>query len=144
MASLRGGVGVSSQGAVTGRMTVLGLPQAIAKLTGVGRLARISLGVITREAAQHMAERAKANIHNVTGNLGSGTYATQVGPYLWEVVSSSMEGTVGGKNEKEYSRFVEYGTSRMEPRAYMTRAFEDTRPEAFVAIKALAAAIQAL
>lgn len=144
MASIRGGVSVGAESAVTGQITVLGLPQAIAKLVGVGRIARISLGVITRESAEHMRDRAKDNIHNVTGNLASGTYATQVGPYQWEVVSSSMEGDVEGKNDKEYSHFVEFGTSKMEPRAYMTLAFEETLPETLVAVKALAAAIEAL
>ena len=141
MASLRGGVGISSTGAVTGQFKVLGLPQAIAKLEGVGRICRITLGIMTREMAEHTAQRAKDNIHNVTGNLSSGTYATQTGPYLWEVVSSSMEGTVEGKNEKEYAQFVEFDPLG---RAYMTRAFEATKPEALIALKALASAIEAL
>lgn len=141
---LRGGVSVGGGGATVGRITVLGVPEAIAKLTGVGKIARISLGVITRESAQHMAERAKANIHSVSGNLASGTYATQLGPYTWQVVSSSMEGDIAGKNDYEYADFVEFGTSKMEPRAYMTRAYEETRPETLAAVVALAAAIEAI
>jgi hypothetical protein len=139
-----GGVNVSSVGPVSGGVKVLGLPQAIAKLEGVGRICRITLGIITREFAEHTADRAKGNIHNITGNLKSGTYATQTGPYLWQVVSSSMEGTVDGKNEKEYASWVEFGRTGMEPRFYMTRAFESTKPEVIVALKALASAIEAL
>lgn len=124
------GGGVSQIGprqGVLGGFHVLGLPEAIAKLTGVGRIARISLGITMREAAQLMESQARANIHSLTGNLASGTKAYQVGSYSWMVSSSSLDGDVAEKNNKEYAGFVENGTQYMEGQFYMKRAFDATQ-----------------
>jgi HK97 gp10 family phage protein len=132
---------------VTGGIQVLGVREAIAALEGAGRIARISVGLLVHNAAESMAERARENIHNVTGNLESGTRAEQGGPYYWNVISSSLEGddpSGTGKNQKEYAGFVEFGTSKMSPRFYMTRAYADTRPEVVAELQVIASEISLL
>lgn len=133
-----------ARGGVLGGVQVLGVREAIAALVGAGRIARISVGLLVHNSAESMAQRARDNIHDISGNLSSGTRAEQTGPYQWSVISSSLEGDVSEKNEKEYAGFVEFGTTKMAPRYYMTRAYQETRPEVDAQLKVIAAEISRL
>ena len=140
-----GAVGVLRSGraggyAVTSRVRVVGVPEALIKLGLVNKVARIHLGALSHHAAAAIERRAKENIHNVTGNLESGTKMEPVGPYTWIVTSSSMAGDVAEKNNVEYAGFVEFGTSNMPAGtypscAYMRKAYNDTMPEAIAQLK---------
>ena len=132
------------RGGVVGGFTIIGLPEVIAKLEGVGRVCRIYLGVIMRENAMLLESQARANIHSLTGNLASGTKAHKLGPYTWEVSSSSLDGDVSSKNTKEYAGFVENGTQYMEGQFYMQRAYDQVQVTLAASVKALAEAINRL
>lgn len=149
------GVGVirsSSGGAVRGgrvgtggiSVRIIGVPELIAKLTAINRVARIGLGKLNHEAANGIVERAQAGVNSITGNLASGIKATQSGPYSWEVTASSRDGNVGEKNSKEYAGYVEYGTSKMSARPYLRPAVTGARPVIVAGLTAIARWIEAL
>jgi len=115
-------------GGVRSRVRVQGLPQALAKLKGVDSVVRLDLGLLTKGAAEFIEKTAKEFVNKETGNLASGIHAERVASYSWQVIASSMDGTVAEKNWYEYAPFVEYGTSNMEGQFFMTRAHEEVRP----------------
>lgn len=116
------------RGAVGSHVTVVGLPQALAKLTGVDAAARLELGLLMKGAAEFVEKRAKEYVPVETGNLRSGIKATKSASYTYDVTASSKDGEVTDKAEKEYAGFVEFGTSNMEGRFFMTQAFNDVKP----------------
>lgn len=149
------GVGVvrTSGGAVvrggrvgTGGISVriLGIPELIAKLTAINRIARIGLGQLNHETADNVVKAAQGNIHSITGNLASGVKAEQSGPYNWNVTASSRDGNVGEKNTKEYAGYVEYGTSKMSARPYLRPAVQQARPGVIAGLTALARWIESV
>ena len=109
------GRGITGGGVRSG-IQIVGIPEAIAKLTTADKVIRLELGQLAADAALNMEREAKNNINSITGNLESGTYAQKVGSYTWEVISSSLEGDNPEKNGKQYAGFVENGTSNMAPR----------------------------
>ena len=118
-------------GGVISGVTIVGIPQLLAKLGLVSKVARLELGLLTRGAAFHMYELALQNVPEITGNLKSGIAIEKGGPYAWAVSASSQAGSdpAGiGKNNKEYAGFVEFGTSKMAPRHFMTNAYRATTP----------------
>jgi len=134
-------------GGVTGTragFTVLGIPETIAKLTGVAAVVRLQLGQIMAGAAIVMESQAKAHVPVVTGNLRSGIHRVKTGSYSHEVVASSLAGSNGEKNDKEYAGYVENGTSAMAGRFFMQKAYEDTLPVVKAEVVALAATIERL
>jgi len=141
MATVTGGAVQQAGGGVLGGVRVLGVREAIAALEGRALIARLWLGLEVHTAAESMATKAKANIHSISGNLVSGTRAEPLAPYAWNVVSSSRDGDNDDKNQKEYAGFVEFGTSKMEPRFYMSRAFAETKPEVVASMIAIAGRI---
>lgn len=133
-----------ARGGVAGGFKVLGIPEAVAKLQGVDRLARIYLGIQMRVAAEVTAKAAQSNIHSITGNLASGTKATKLGPYTWEVTSSSKDGNVTEKNYKEYAGFVNYGWGNTPGQFYMERAAEVGKASLLAGLAILAREIKSL
>ncbi len=55
-----------------------------------------------------------------------------------------METRAKELNKKEYAAFVEFGTSKMAPRRFMTNAWRDSYPFAVGRLQSLAARIQSL
>lgn len=129
---------------VTANFKVLGIPEAVAKMEAADRLTKFQLGGMTYRAAASMAARARNNINSETGNLASGTDFHKAGVYSWVVTSSSMEGDNPDKNTKEYAGFVEFGTSKMQPRYFMTRAYQEVRPLVNAELLALKVALESL
>jgi hypothetical protein len=130
---------------VVSRFRVLGVPETLIKLGLVNKIARVELGFLTGEVARRIAATAKENINNITGNLESGTYAEKgKTPYTWYIVSSSMAGNNPEKNYYEYAGYVEFGTSKMAPRMYMTRAYRTHLPDAVAGLKAIGAHLERL
>jgi HK97 gp10 family phage protein len=91
-----------------------------------------------------MEELAKEYVPTISGNLQSGIKSSKVAPYTYDVSASSLEGGVPEKNTKEYAGYVEFGTSKMAPRYFMTRAWRDTYPLAAAELRILAAKIERL
>ncbi len=141
-------VGVPKQlgtaGGVRSGVQILGIPEAVAKLVSADKVVRLHLGELVADAALNMEREAKDNIHSITGNLKSGTFAQKVGSYSWEVVSSSLAGDNPDKNGKEYAGFVENGTSKMAPRYYMRNAYNEVQPLVNARLRVLAARISTL
>lgn len=135
---------VGARGGVGAGYTVLGIPQAIAKLTGVDSVVRLTLGQIMAGAAIHLEAEAKGLVPVITGNLRSGIHRVKTGSYSHEVTASSLAGTNADKNGKEYAGFVENGTSVMAGRFFMEQAFQNTLPLVQAEIVALAKTIEAL
>lgn len=129
-------------GGIGGGVRVLGIDTAIAELRGVDAAVRLKLGLLMYQAAKDTEAAAKGNIHNVTGNLSEGTQAQKLGPYTWNVSSSSLDGGVSEKNDKEYAPYVEFGTSRMEPRFYLSTALDTVLPLVQAELVAMAAEIE--
>lgn len=129
---------------VTSAVKVLGVPEVLAKLRGAQSVSRLELGKLNMNLALHMRSKAVDNIHSITGNLAQGTKVVKIGFYSWEVTSSSLEGGVSEKNQKEYAGFVENGTSRMAPRYYMRRAWQGVQPEAAAGLYRIGKLIEAL
>jgi HK97 gp10 family phage protein len=132
---------VVSPAGVGGGVRVLGVPEAIAKLRGVDSVVRLRLGAMMAGAAIHLQAAAKGNIHNVSGNLGEGVQVQKLASYTWDVSASSLQGSVPYKNSKEYAPFVEFGTSKMEPRFFFSRAVDQTIPLVEAELQLLAAQI---
>lgn len=130
-------------GAVFSNVQIIGIPEAIRKLTGKAAYAKLQLGLLNRGAAEHMKNLAVEYCPYVTGNLKSGIKVEKNGSFDWTVSASSMEGTVGEKNWYEYAHFVENGTSKMAPRFFMQRAWVETRPLVDVELALLAKRIEA-
>jgi HK97 gp10 family phage protein len=123
---------------------ILGIPEAVAKLQAVDVMAARDLGLMLYRSAQMVYSKAKGNVPVESGNLRSGINLNRNGAYLWEVTASSLDGDDPDKNTKEYAAFVEFGTSKMAPRYFMTQAYQDTRPLVNAQLVALAARIEAL
>lgn len=138
------GAVVQSGAGVAASYTVLGIPQAIAKLTGVAAYTRLQLGNIMAGAAIHLEAAAKAHVPVVTGNLQQGIHRVKTGSYSHEVIASSMAGGVAEKNDKEYAGFVENGTSAMAGRFFMQAAYSETLPLVRAEVLALAKSIEKL
>jgi HK97 gp10 family phage protein len=143
MALIRG-LPKQTGGAVAGNVRVLGVQQAIAKLESVKRFAQLELGFTVTATAAIMETRAKEYVPVITGNLKSSIKTERVGPYDSVVTASSLEGNVEEKNDKEYAGFVEFGTSKMAGRFFMTKAWRESYPYAVGQLQALAARIQSL
>ncbi len=144
MAILRGLPKLIERGPATSNVRVLGVPQAIAKLEAVKNYARLELGYTAFATAAIVETKAKEYVPVITGNLRSGIHTNHVGPYAYEVTASSLAGDVAEKNTKEYAGFVEFGTSKMAPRLFLTRAYRDGYPYAVGRLKALAARIETM
>lgn len=133
---------------VGGGVRVLGVEECLIKLGLVNKVARIHLGYLVHKAAEDIAEQARENIHDVTGNLSSGTKAAPAGPYHWTVTSSSMAGDVAGKNNYEYAGYVEFGTSKtghdFPSFAYMTRAYQAELPDIAAGLKVIGSMLERL
>jgi HK97 gp10 family phage protein len=131
MARLYGVPKPAAGGGVSSGVTIVGIPQLLAKLAAVQNVARLELGLLTRGAAFHMFELAQQKVPFVTGNLKSGITIEKGGPYAWSVSASSQAGSdpAGvGKNQKEYAGYVEFGSSHNIPRFFMTEAYRETQP----------------
>jgi HK97 gp10 family phage protein len=142
-------IGVPKQlgGRVVSNVRILGVKEALVKLKLVSSTARLELGLLNAGAAKHMENLAKEYVPVITGNLRSSIHSAKLGPYNWEVIAASTEGTDPsgeGKNQKEYAGFVEFGTSKMAPRFFMNRAYQDTRAIAVADLKLIAARIERL
>jgi HK97 gp10 family phage protein len=133
-------------GGVLGNVRIVGVEQLIAKLNLVANVARLELGLLTKGAAEHMENLAKANVPTVTGNLQSGIKTTKgAGPYNWEVTASSLDGTIGEKNTKEYAGYVEFGWSgHPTPEHFMTNAYAETSPIVYSDLQIIAAKLMRL
>lgn len=137
-----GGVGAS--------VKVMGVPQALAKMTAVSSVVRLNFGQIVSGASILIERRAKEIVSSEasrTGNLGSGIHRERVGPYSWTVVASSMDGSDPGgegKNAYEYAPYVESGTSKMPGIHFMQRAYAEAMPLIAVELKALAKKLEML
>jgi len=129
---------------VTGDVHVLGVQAAIAKLQSMKRFAQLELGFTVTATAAIMETRAKELVPKITHNLEHGIKTQHIGPYDSIVAASSMDGDVEAKNKKEYAAFVEFGTSKMAPRRFMTNAWRDSYPFAVGRLQSLAARIQSL
>jgi HK97 gp10 family phage protein len=107
----------------------------VAQFKGIGSFVGLKTGHTTYEIAQYVQQRAKDYVPIITGNLQSGILIAKGGRYDWEVTASSLDGDGGqvrsdgsaAKNSYEYADFVEFGTSKMAPRRFMSRAFSDGR-----------------
>jgi HK97 gp10 family phage protein len=137
-------------GGFASNVRIIGIPQAIAKLTGVDSVVRLNLGQIAAGASILIERRAKeivqAEAHR-TGNLESGIHRERVGPYAHIVVASSMDGSDPGgegKSSYEYAPFVETGTSKMKGIHFMQRAYAEASPLVAVELRALAAKLERL
>lgn len=140
-------MGTGGGHAVGSNVRVVGVQEALIKLGLVNKVARIHLGMLSRVTAQSVEERAKQYVPVETGNLKSGISSHQVGPYTWQVIASSLEGAdpAGvGKNSYEYAGFVEFGTSKMAPRRFMTQAWNETTPEVRVGLQWIARELERL
>jgi HK97 gp10 family phage protein len=133
-------------GGVLSNVRVVGVEQLIAKLNLVANVARLELGLMTKGAAEHMENLAKANVPVETGNLQSGIKTTKgAGPYQWEVSASSLDGNIGEKNQKEYAGYVEFGWSgHPAPEHFMTNAYEETMPIVYSDLKIIASKLMRL
>jgi len=146
----RTGAGVlgktGGSGAITAKVRILGVTQALAKLRGVDSVARLNLGLMMKGAAEFIEKRAKENLapHHVTGNLESGIKTQKVASYSYNVTASSRDGDVQDKNWYEYAPFVEEGTSHMPGVHFMARAYEDVKPLVAVELKAMASKLERL
>jgi len=130
MAKLQGVPRVSGGGVSSG-VTIVGIPQLLAKLGLVQKVARLELGLLARGAAFHMFQLAQQKVPVITGNLKSGIAIEKGGPYAWSVSASSQAGSdpAGtGKNQKEYAGLVEFGSSHNVPRFFMTESYRETQP----------------
>lgn len=78
----------------------------------------------THEALKQVGDalltRANANTPVRSGRLRSGN-RVKIGPFPSRTVTVS--------NDTPYAVFVEFGTSRMAPRLFLTRALNETEPE---------------
>jgi HK97 gp10 family phage protein len=135
---------LGSRGAVGANVRVIGVPEALIKLGLVNKIARIELGFLAHASGKAMEGRTAFYCPVITGNLRSSIKLTHTGPYSWFVSVASREGDVASKNDKEYAGFVEFGTSRMAPRFFMRRAYEETRVEAVVGLSIIARRLEAL
>jgi HK97 gp10 family phage protein len=141
-------IGLPSRGAASGGVTanvkIIGVEQLIAKLGLVANVARLELGLETRGAALRMYQMAQANVPVITGNLKSGISVEHMGPYSWAVTASSLAGNISPKNQKEYAAWVEFGTSKMRGRHFMTTAYQETAPIVAADLKLIAAKLERL
>lgn len=148
MARIYGVPKPAAGGGVAANVTIVGIPALLAKLGLVSKVARLELGLLTRGAAFHMYEAALRNVPVITGNLKSGiAIEKQPAPYAWGVTASSVAGNDPqglGKNAKEYAGFVEFGTSKMAPRHFMTSAYQETTPIVYSDLKLIAAKLMRL
>lgn len=147
MARIYGVPKAGAGGGVFSNVRVFGVQEALIKLGLVNKIARIELGVLSRKTAALMYERAQANVPVVTGNLKSGISIAKGGPYAWMVAAESTAGSdpAGvGKNQKEYAGYVEFGTSKMAPRFFMTTAFRETLPAANAGLVEIARRLERL
>jgi HK97 gp10 family phage protein len=133
-------------GGVLSNVRIVGVEQLIAKLNLVANVARLELGLLTKGAAEHMENSAKANVPVATGNLQSGIKTTRgAGPYNWEVTASSLDGNIGEKNQKEYAGYVEFGWSgHPTPEHFMTNAYAETMPIVYSDLQIIAAKLMRL
>lgn len=138
MARLLGVPKQGGSGSVSANIRIIGIPEAIRKMTGKLAETKLSLGALNRNAAEHMKNLAVDFCPVVTGNLKSGIHVEKQGVYDWLVVASSMDGGVAEKNWYEYAGFVENGTSAMAPRFFMRRAYNETQPMVAVGLAAIA------
>lgn len=104
----------------------MGVPETIAKLNLVGKMAGLRLGHLTWDAAKLMYKTAQAEVPVVTGNLKSGIKLAKnpAAKYDWIVSASSAAGNIPEKNDpdREYANFVEFGTDKMVGRFFMGQA----------------------
>jgi HK97 gp10 family phage protein len=131
-------------GGVASNVTIIGIRELAAKLALVNRIAHAELGLMMKGVADHMYKAAKEHVPVVTGNLQQGIQMENAGPYNWSVSASSLAGHVAEKNSKEYAGFVEFGTSKMAPRSFMTTAYAETGPIVQSNLVRVAARLEAL
>jgi HK97 gp10 family phage protein len=135
-------------GGVVSTVRIVGIPALLAKLRLVGTIASAEMGLLTRGAAMHAYGLALAKVPTITGNLRSGIAVEKLpASYAWGVSASSVAGSDPGglgKNQKEYAGFVEFGTSKMAPRHFMTDAFRETSPIVYSDLKLIAAKLMRL
>lgn len=139
---------VAPRGGVTSSVKLVGVPQLLAKLRAVNTICAAELGLLTMGVADKVYKEALENVPTVTGNLKTGIKLEKGGvAYNWTVSASSVAGTdpAGvGKNKKEYAGFVEFGTSKMAPRSYMTKAWGVAAPLGREGLQVIASKLEAL
>lgn len=129
------------RGGVAAGVTIVGIPECIAKLQGVDAVVRLNLGAAVAGMAIRMEADAKANVPVVSGDLQRGIQMAKVGPYGYEVTASSLDGGA----DKEYAGFVEFGWSgHPEPEHFMLKAYQSAREGLAADLAILAKAIEAL
>lgn len=156
------GIGVSGlkRGRQTGRVQILGVPEAIRKLHLVGAVAGRDVGLIVRTSAFQVRDRAREIVHSpsnpygdrkedydYTGNLrdgievsGVGGRAGGLGAYTQSVSASSR----AGGSDREYAAYEELGTSRNPAHPYLRPAMAAQPAKTAVMLKALAMRLQRL
>jgi len=131
--------GGATGSSVISKVAVYGVEECLIKLAAVNKVARIELGYLSHKSAEIIQEKAKHNIHPVTGNLETGVTIAHPAPYVWTIEASSMAGGVPEKNSYEYASFVEFGTSTTghgyPSYGFMRRAYAETLPDIMVALK---------
>ena len=127
------------KGVASGRITVLGANELIAKFEGIKSYAALRTGHTVYELADIVWYAARDLVPFDTGNLQSGIHKMKIGPYDWAVEASSAAGDGGngnanqgewGKRKRpkndpahEYANYVEFGTSKMSAKPLMRPAF---------------------
>jgi HK97 gp10 family phage protein len=125
---------------LSGGITVIGVPQAIAKIQAVQQIVFRDAGLIPYRAAQAVQQQARAIVPVKEGWLRNGIVIEKQGPYTYAISASS----VAGGADKEYAAHVEFGTYKMSAQPYMQPAIDAARGPARAALAALAAKVQAL
>ena len=135
---------IGSRGFVSANVRVVGVRQALARLGLVSKVARLELGLLAAGAASMVHQRAQFYCPVITGNLKSSIKLMKLASYTYQVTAASTEGNNPNKNDKEYAGFVEFGTSRMAPRFFMRRAYQDMVPVAASDLRLIAAKLERL
>ena len=156
LGSARGAFGKSG-GGLSARVTVIGVPQAIAKLRLVGSVAGRGAGLIVRNSAFGVRDTARATVHS-SGNPYSGDYAYTdnlrdgiqvsgkggraggLGVYTQIVTASSR----AGGSDREYAHFEEEGTSVAPAHPYLRPALNAQVPKAAAELNVLARTLERL
>ena len=138
----------STRGVMGGAgVTVLGVPELIARLNRINIVARIHTGYLITQAAAFLAIDAIERAPIRTGNLKTAIKPGKAGSYDWYVLADTTTGSDPGgegKNAYEYAGYVEWGTTRMSPRPFMAPAVADTIPVLHAALEALARDLERL
>lgn len=136
---------------------VYGVPEAIAKLKLVGSVAGREVGLIVRNSAIGVVDKARANVHSssnvynsdyaYTDSLYNGIQVTAeggraggLGSYTQAVSASSRAGGA----DREYAQFEEEGTSDTPAHPYLRPALSQQVPETAALLKVMAATLERL